>query len=87
MRDAQQECLQAPEGVTAASLRCLLSHVYTDSGVQDVALDQLPEVLHVAAFYGCSRLVLLCETRLAQVLTEPEVRDMQPSIIKIYWET
>ncbi|GAX81059.1 hypothetical protein CEUSTIGMA_g8494.t1 [Chlamydomonas eustigma] len=70
MRDASSQVLRVPEDFDLEAVKTLVNWVYTDELVHERGrgIEELIQVLHVACYYGCNRLIALCEQGLVQHL-------------------
>ncbi|KIZ03317.1 Protein-L-isoaspartate O-methyltransferase [Monoraphidium neglectum] len=86
MRDSDGPSHAVPEAFAQHSVQALVSYIYTDVLPSGLEPPQLAELLHVGSFYGCTRLIELCEHRLVDALLqlEPEQGAAEaPSLLRL----
>lgn len=75
MRDATTNTLHCPDHFSQHAAAAFLHYLYTDALDDDLDVQLAMELLHMATYYSVSRLVSLCEERLAAGLMESDAHD------------
>ncbi len=75
MRDATHHVLHCPDHFAQPAAAAFLHYLYTDTLDEDLDIQLTIEVLHMATYYSVTRLVSLCEERLAGGLQEADAHD------------
>ncbi|GIL53407.1 hypothetical protein Vafri_9027, partial [Volvox africanus] len=71
MRDSDAATYRVPEAVERReALEAFLYYVYKDCLPADMGTELMPQLLHAGIYFGCRRLVRLCESVLARELVE-----------------
>lgn len=74
MQDAGDEELSVPSQFSQEAMSLFLRYIYKDELQADLPPQTVIDVLHVACYYGVPRLVVLCESLLAEAL---KIRHME----------
>jgi len=77
MQDAGDEELSVPSQFSQEAMSLFLRYIYKDELQPDLSPQTVIDVLHVACYYGVPRLVVLCESLLAEALKVRHEEDPQ----------
>ncbi|KAI8472709.1 MAG: protein-L-isoaspartate O-methyltransferase-domain-containing protein [Monoraphidium minutum] len=86
MRDSGDGSHAVPEGFAQHSVQALVGYLYTDALPPGLEPPQLAELLHAGSFYGCGRLIELCEQALVDALLQldpDEAAAEAPSLLRL----
>jgi len=75
MQDAGDEELSVPSQFSQEAMSLFLRYIYKDELQPDLSPQTVIDVLHVACYYGVPRLVVLCESQLAEALKTRHAED------------